>query len=90
MKKYISILALFLAAMMLFAACTPSKPQTTTPEETTPDVTTPEDTTPEANEVVGEFDIEAIFAKIFEFIRKIFSEKLKYTHISPPDKNSLR
>ena len=32
-----------------------------------------EDTTPEANEVVGEFDIEAIFAKIFEFIRKIFA-----------------
>ena len=52
MKKYISILALFLAAMMLFASCTPAPthpiiPEETTPKETTPEQTTPEETTPE-------------------------------------------
>ena len=32
-----------------------------------------EDATPETNETAGEINIEAIFAKIFEFIRKIFA-----------------
>ena len=50
MKKVISLVSLALAALMLFAACTPSKPQTTTPEETIPDTTTPEATTPEETE----------------------------------------
>lgn len=50
MKKVISLVSLVLAALMLFAACTPSKPQTTTPEETIPDATTPEETTPEETE----------------------------------------
>ena len=50
MKKVISLVSLALAALMLFAACTPGKPQTTTPEETIPDTTTPEETTPEETE----------------------------------------
>ena len=50
MKKVISLVSLVLAALMLFAACTPSKPQTTTPEETIPDATTPAETTPEETE----------------------------------------
>ena len=57
MKKYASIFALLLVAMMLFASCTPAPthpiipegttPEETTPEETTPEATTPEETTPE-------------------------------------------
>ena len=47
MKKTFSLLALLLAALMLFASCnTPNNPQTTTPKETTPAQTTPNETTP--------------------------------------------
>ena len=47
MKKTFSLLALVLAALMLFAACNNNTPSSTTPEETIPDTTTPEETTPE-------------------------------------------
>ena len=48
MKRFVSILALLLAMVLLFSACGEGKqPQQTTPEESTPGVTTPEETTPE-------------------------------------------
>ena len=48
MKRFISLLALLLATVLLISACGAGKqPEVTTPEESTPDVTTPEQTTPE-------------------------------------------
>ena len=47
MKKHVSILALLLAALMLFASCNTKHPEESTPDTTTPEVTTPEATTPQ-------------------------------------------
>lgn len=49
MKKTVSLLALFLAMLMLFASCNTQKgPQATTPEQSTTGGTTPAATTPES------------------------------------------